>query len=540
MISRNKNSKIEFGDFQTPLDLALDVCSVIVRAGFSPASIIEPTCGLGTFLMAALEAFPAASNFIGVDQNSTYVHEANCATASFKRNRRIQIVQGDFFATDWPDIIGKLPSPLLILGNPPWVTNATLGSLGGDNLPVKANEDNFRGIDALTGKANFDISEWMLRKNLQWLNQTPGMLAVLCKTTVARRVLTYAWSHCFPVVYAEMRRIDAHLHFGVSVDACLLVVMVQSGAKTQDCSDYVSLRSTEPNTVFGFRDGRIVADVNLYDRWRDLVGCGLSGWRSGIKHDCSGIFELEPKVTHFENGFGQRVEVETEVLFTLLKSSDLVRKRQPRKWLLVPQRTMSESPHELQRIAPKAWHYLSANCALLDKRSSSIYRNRPRFSIFGVGDYSFSPWKVAISGLYKTLQFVKISPFQGRSVVLDDTCYFFACQSEQECNLLHEMIQSQPAQEFLSALVFWDAKRPITAQILNLLDLAVLARFLGMESKTTRVLAERQLVRYTEGSHQQLLFRQETNDYSIDLNNDTDSLIARQRAAEGAPRRHRR
>ena len=102
------------------------------------------------------------------------------------------------------------------------------------------------------------------------------------------------------------------------------------------------------------------------------------------------------------------------------------------------------------------------------------------------------------------------------------------------------MIQSQPAQEFLSALVFWDAKRPITAQILNLLDLAVLARFLGMESKTTRVLAERQLVRYTEGSHQQLLFRQETNDYSIDLNNDTDSLIARQRAAEGAPRRHRR
>jgi hypothetical protein len=91
---------------------------------------------------------------------------------------------------------------------------------------------------------------------------------------------------------------------------------------------------------------------------------------------------------------------------------------------------MTASPEDLQRSAPKAWQYLLANGAVLAKRGSSIYRNRPRFSIFGVGEYSFSPWKVAISGLYKKLEFVEVPPFRDRPVVLDDTCYFFPCQSK--------------------------------------------------------------------------------------------------------------
>lgn len=525
-MARNDNSKIEFGDFQTPWSLARDVCSVIDRTGFSPTSIIEPTCGRGAFLVAALEAFPRARHFLGVDQDAAHVREATCATNSIRNERHVEILEEDFFDTDWADIVTRLPKPILVLGNPPWVTNATLGSLGSANLPEKANEDNLRGIDALTGKSNFDISEWMLRKNIQWLADMPGMLAVLCKTAVARKVLSYAWSQGLPVASAEVRRIDARLHFGASVDACLLIVRFQPGIKSTECSDYSSLQAANPDAVFGLRDGGLVADVRLYDRWHDLLGRGLSGWRSGIKHDCSDVFELVQKGGEIENGMGTRVDVEDEVLFPLLKSSDLARKRDPRKWLLVPQRTMSTSPESLQHSAPKAWRYLLANAGRLARRGSSIYRNRPRFSIFGVGDYSFSPWKVAIAGLYKKLEFVKVAPFQGRPVVLDDTCYFFSCQSEQECNVLYELVQSDLAREFWSAFVFWDAKRPITAQVLNLLDFAALARTTGMESEVARVLAERQLVRYTEGSQQQLLFREEAEEYAVDPSIDADDLAA--------------
>jgi|GEM_PF-5148076 len=55
-------------------------------------------------------------------------------------------------------------------------------------------------------------------------------------------------------------------------------------------------------------------------------------------------------------------------------------------------------------------------------------------------------------------------------------------------------------------LFFGDAKRPITAQLLNSLDLMTLARELDKEGAITQVLAERQWVEYPEGAHQGQLF----------------------------------
>ncbi len=517
-MKREHSTKTAFGDFQTPPGLARDVCALIKRAGFAPASVIEPTCGRGAFLLAALEAFPAAGHFFGADINGDYVEEAIAAADSLSGavpDRNIQISQGDFFEIDWPSIVADLPKPLLVLGNPPWVTNAALGALGSANLPQKANHDNLRGIEALTGKSNFDISEAMLRRSLAWFAEALGMLAVLCKTAVARKVLAHAWSHNSAIESAKLYRIDAKLHFDAAVDACLLLIRFAPGARTQECDDYASLEATEPQATFGLRHGVLVADTRLYDQWHMLAGRGLSGWRSGIKHDCSKVFELTPRRGAYVNGLGAPVDIEPDVLFPLLKSSDLARNRPPRKWLLVPQPSMAASPDDLRSSAPRAWRYLLAHSALLAKRGSSIYRKRHRFSIFGVGPYSFSPWKVAIAGLYKQLEFVQVAPFQGRSVVFDDTCYFFACRSEEECQTLYTLVQSEPAQAFWSSLIFWDAKRPVTAQILNSLDLEALARVAGMESRVTRVLAERQLAPYTDGAYQPLLLREATSPYAL-------------------------
>ncbi len=211
------------------------------------------------------------------------------------------------------------------------------------------------------------------------------------------------------------------------------------------------------------------------------------------------------------NGLGELVEIEPEALYPLLKSSDLATHRTPRRWMVVPQRTMNDDPVRLRLDAPKTWSYLTAHVHLLDKRKSSIYRNRPRFSVFGVGSYSFAPWKVAVSGLHKKLEFVRVSPFQGRPVVLDDTCYFFPCQSEEECNLLYELVTSEPAREFWSALIFWDAKRPITAQLLNSLDLMILAQLLNKQCDASQTIAERQILGYSEESYQRLLFAAPTH-----------------------------
>lgn len=467
---------------------------------------------MGAFVRAVLDVFPNALQILGCEINPLYVAQAKNIAMEHASPVPVEIRQSNFFLTNWSEIVGSLKKPILVIGNPPWVTNSELGSLGSNNVPVKSNLDNFRGIDALTGKSNFDISEWMIRKSLEWLNEKDGMLAMLCKTATARKILLHAWQNDLTIGSASIHRIDAQKHFKAAVDACLLLVRLIPEGSEKQCLVYNSLGSLQSGSILGFRDGMLLADVHCYEKWKDLVGTGYKGWRSGIKHDCSKVFELRHDDGKLVNGLRESVDVEPEALFPLLKSSDVAARVPPRRWLVVPQRRMGENPNHLEIDAPKTWEYLTAHARFLDNRKSSIYKKRPPFSIFGVGPYSFAPWKVAISGLYKRLEFVRVQHFQNRPVVLDDTCYFFPCQSENECNVLHELVMSEPAREFWSAFIFWDTKRPITAQILNLLDLGLLARVLGKNSDVVRTLVEQQVVEYTEGSQQRLLFTKCTAD----------------------------
>src|SRR3990172_2313319 len=194
---RVKNrQKAEFGDFQTPIELARKVCSLLSRRGVKPASILEPSCGEGSFLRACLEFFPLVRNLIGIDINEDYVHAARLAvTGLTPRTASIEIIQADFFRLDWTSLLESVPQPILVIGNPPWVTNAELGSLRSSNLPDKSNYHERRGIDAITGKGNFDISEWLLNRAIEWINGGEAVLAMLCKTSVARKALHYAWKN---------------------------------------------------------------------------------------------------------------------------------------------------------------------------------------------------------------------------------------------------------------------------------------------------------------------------------------------------------
>jgi hypothetical protein len=124
---------------------------------------------------------------------------------------------------------------------------------------------------------------------------------------------------------------------------------------------------------------------------------------------------------------------------------------------------------------------------LLDNRQSTIYRGQPRFAIFGVGDYSFALWKVAISGLHKSLQFVVIGPVEDKPAVLDDTCYFLPCATQLEAELIAELLNSSVAYEFFEAFIFWNDKRPVTAKLLRKLDIGRLAYELGRENEYSAV-----------------------------------------------------
>lgn len=483
MAARKDAKTWEFGDFQTPMELAkIALLRLAEELSFSPKTIIEPTCGVGAFLIAAAEAFPDAEKIIGVEIEAAYLAKLQSAVADQPYREKVELIQGDFFKVAWDEILAPLPKPILFIGNPPWVTNADIGLIKGDNLPEKSNFQNHKGFDAVTGKANFDISEWMILKQMDWIDQHGGAVAMLCKTAVARKILQSAWKAKRPINQSACVQINALEHFNAAVDACFFIVERSTGAPSTDCALFESFAQDSPSSVFGFHDGMVIANVDSYYRHRRVIGREPHyTWRSGVKHDCSKVMELRRDGAALVNGLGELVTIEPDHLYPLLKSSDVAHGRvdDARLNVIITQERVGDETDHIRHSAPATWAYLNQHRALLDKRGSVIYRGKPPFSIFGIGPYAFESWKVAISGFYKRLSFQIIAPHDGKPVMVDDTVYFLGCSSKAEAEFLHEILNSTIAQEALNSMAFWNDKRPITVDLLKRLNISELANMLG-------------------------------------------------------------
>jgi hypothetical protein len=477
------SAKIEFGDFQTPLPLAREICALLKREGVEAGTVLEPTCGLGAFLVAAAEAFPSA-RLTGFEINASYLEEARQNLESVGATDRVTLCTQDFFAHDWDEALEAIPDFLLVLGNLPWVTNATVASLNGSNVPVKQNFQGFRGIEAMTGKSNFDISEWMLIRLVRALRGRPATIAMLCKSGTARKLLRYAWQNDGRIAEASLYRIDAKKHFNAAVDACLLLARTGTNGSAE-MAVHDNLQSRTPSSHAGLAGQDLVADIRTYRRLRHLEGLCPYQWRSGVKHDCASVMELRPNPDgSFSNKLGEHVTLEPDYLYPLLKCTDLANvSARPPKFVLVTQKRVGEDTSPIATRAPRTWAYLNAHAKHFAARKSSIYNNRVPFAIFGIGDYAFAPWKVAISGLHHHPRFVPVGPSEGRPVLFDDTCYFLSFADEKEACVVADILNSPHCLDFMESLMFRDSKRPVTVELLQRLNLSAIAQDAGLANQ---------------------------------------------------------
>ncbi|MBX3738342.1 MAG: hypothetical protein KF715_16725 [Candidatus Didemnitutus sp.] len=461
-------TKIEFGDFQTPAPLADDACTCLRRLGMKPSRIVEPTCGIGAFLGAATRSFPGVP-LHGFEINPDYASHAQ--TLHAKSVVRV----ADFFAHDWDAELSADADPL-ILGNPPWVTNAAVAAVDGANLPAKTNIYGLRGLAAKTGKANFDIAEWMILRLLAARRGRPATLAVLCKTATARKVLRHAWRGHLPITQASLHLIDAAAHFGAAVDACLLVARLGSSGPCA-AAVFADLESDVPTHRFGLAGADLVANLGAYERMRAFEGLFPFQWRSGLKHDCASVLELEPDTEdRWRNQAGELVSVEAETIYPWCKSTDLARRSgTPTRAILLPQASLREPADLHLSSAPKALAYLNRHAAAFAARKSSIYRRGGRFAVFGLGEYTFAPWKVAVSSLHRPVKFIVVGPWQSRPVLFDDTCYFLPFATSAEATLVATVLNSRTAMEFMDTLIFPGAKRAVTVELLSRLNFHAIA-----------------------------------------------------------------
>ena len=477
----------EYGDFQTNRALTKAVTEVLSLKGIAPEVVIEPTCGKGNFILAALDSFPSVKQIIGVEIYEPYVWECKFNIVDYFLNHpdankpSITIFHSNVFGFDFIKLKKQIQDKnLLVLGNPPWVTNSMLGALESDNLPYKSNFKKQKGIDAITGKGNFDIAEYIVLLLMKLFEKSNGYLSLLVKNSVIKNVVYEQNKNRYHISDIEEMNIDSRKEFNVSVDASLLLCRFNAQPSLQ--CQVSNFYDGNVLNQFGWVGNSFYSDIQNDRPVGAIDGKCPMEWRQGIKHDCSSVMELERDGNMFRNKLDEIIDLEENLVYGLLKSSDLKSfvAHKPKKYIIVTQQNVGQKTDYIIQY-PKTYDYLQRHLDLFRNRKSTIYKKNPDFSIFGIGDYSFKPYKVAISGLYKTLHFTLVLPDQ-KPVMLDDTCYFLGFDDLKSAVAVHAVLNSDEVRSFLQSVTFSDAKRMITKEVLMRIDFAKVMKVLDSDT----------------------------------------------------------
>ena len=479
----------EYGDWQTNLPLAISICEHIKSQGIRPQVIIEPTCGQGNFILAALLTFDTIEDVYGIEIYKPYLNILNDKLQKLEKpldNVNIHLYHKNIFDFDFRQITEHIKGRVVLaVGNPPWVTNSKLSEIGSDNLPIKTNFKKLKGLEAITGKGNFDIAEYICIQLIEQFSAENVFFAFLLKNSVIKNLVYEQKTGKASLSDITQYNIDAQKEFNVSVSAALLTMRLYGGHE-RNCRVF-DFYTKSLLYSFGWAKDKFVANIDNYIKTKAIDGASPFIWRSGLKHDCSKIMELSKDNGRYINALGEIVDIEDDIIYPLIKSSDVKGEviKQSRKYVIVTQHSTHEDTKLMKKKYPKAYQYLVNHADYLDNRKSSIYKNKPRFCMFGIGNYTFKKHKIIISGLYKQTSFSMVSDIDGKTAVCDDTCYMLGFDDYDVAWLTLQILNSKSVQDFINSICFYDAKRAINKDLLMRINL--LPAILLLNSQTSEL-----------------------------------------------------
>ena len=470
-LSSERTDKDEYGDWQTNSLLANKITKQI-STSFQPQVLIEPTCGKGNFILAALDTFSSVDEVFAIEIYKPYLQILKTEILQryldrrYTKKIRFHLIHCSVFDIDWKNIKQQIGSKkLLVLGNPPWVTNSDLSKIESRNLPEKTNFKQVKGLAAMTGKGNFDIAEYICYDLFKQFAFGQNRFALLLKNSVIKQICHSQLKLQFPIAEMQQFKIDAKKEFGASVEASLFVC--KTGEAESVCKVY-DFYTTGYERTFGWTNHKFVSNIETYNRTSSLDGVSPLQWWSGIKHDCQPVVELTKREDGYYNKLEEQVNIEEDLIYPYVKSSDIQSENPTgsNRYVIVTQRKVSDNTEQLQYTAPLTYKYLIQHREYFDKRKSSIYKNRSPFCMFGIGDYTFKPYKVVVSGLYKKPHFALLTPVNGKCVIPDDTCYQIGFDNEEDAKTVLYLLSNTVVRDFIESISFVDSKRIITKELL--------------------------------------------------------------------------
>lgn len=454
-------SEKELGNYQTPIYFSDIICEYLkTDLKIKPDIIIEPTCGIGNFLKSASKFF-LYNEIYGIELDENKLKHVD------KTLPNLKLFNEDIFTFKF-DKFEKTNS-FLIIGNPPWITNSELSKINSKNLPVKVNLKNLRKIDAMMGNSNFDISEYIILKMINEFKYTKSTIAFLCKTTVSRNIFIELIKNKVHFSFIKQLNINSSKIFKIDADACLFVIQFGGETLTNNICEVSDI--SNPSEIlykYGFVNDKFYSNI---DNITDIDGKCQMEWRQGVKHDCAKVMELTSENNHFINKNNETANIEDALVYPLLKSSQLKKPivNETSRYVLITQKMIKQDTSYIKTEFPETWKYLNNHKEYFDRRKSSIYDNAPDFSIFGIGDYSFKKYKVAISGFYKNPMFSLV--YNDKTMMLDDTCYFLSFDEYDDAYITMLILNSELVKKFLKNIAFIDSKRPYSKKVLKRIDL---------------------------------------------------------------------
>lgn len=314
------------------------------------------------------------------------------------------------------------------------------------------------------------------------------VLAMLCKRSTAINIFKELHRKKYKCNKIRMVNFNSRKVFGISTAACFFIVDSIEKKKVQKEMRVFNFKNSYVDCI-GFEDEKFYTDKKFANKEKfEFDGKCEFEWRQGIKHDLSKVFELvrisddikghffsveKYKTSKYVNGFGEIVEIENDLIFPLIKSSHIKKfDGSFKKYVIVTQEKIGESTDYIKKKFSKTYEYLEKYKENFKKRKSSIYKNSPEFSMFGIGDYSFSKYKVVISGFYKEPVFKVVSG--EKPVMADDTCYFLPFEDKDIAIAVCDILNSLEVQTFLKSIADLDGKRPFTKKVLSRIEFSKL------------------------------------------------------------------
>ena len=206
----------------------------------------------------------------------------------------------------------------------------------------------------------------------------------------------------------------------------------------------------------------LVGSLDDHSVWRHVFGANHRHYqaRKGVTTDLNGVFFVtvhslshDTRLAFVTNNpeLGRKrvptlvepVEVEANTLYPLLRGRGVApfhATPDPDHELLLPQTTMHGNP-DLPGLCPGTHRYLLRFKSFLENRGSyrRYQRGKPYWSLWNVGSYTFSEYKVAwreMPGGSFAAAYVGPDPRTGRPVVPDHKVYFVPVCTEEEAAYL--------------------------------------------------------------------------------------------------------